>query len=55
MIKGAKPKHAKIKSRFPLYDMIIKDDDFIQRIRKRRQDFQGLNDNIVNHMFREGT
>ena len=32
------PAYSQIKTRFPLFDMVVKDDDFMERLKNRKQD-----------------
>ena len=53
MIKGLDPKEHNLKSRFPLYEMVVYDGDFLSRLNRRMEDIVGLKTKIHNNIFHD--
>eukprot|EP00347_Sterkiella_histriomuscorum_P001633 403371275 len=55
-VKGAqsmlkKSLHKQLKTRFPLQDMVLDDEDFMRRMKLRREDIQGLEKSLQVHKY----
>ena len=48
---GVSPQKYKLKTRFPLYEMIIDDDDFQVRLKDRRKDVSCLKEQLSNNTY----
>ncbi|CDW76218.1 UNKNOWN [Stylonychia lemnae] len=50
---GIHPSYQQLKSRFPLFEMVVQDDDFMKRLERRKEDVIYLNESVSKNIYND--